>query len=157
VQLYCLDTSVFINGWNKHYPPEVFPKVWTTMEEAFGAGRVSCPREVLEEMRKKTDTLREWADLWERIFHEHSEAVQKAFRTIVNHQDYQKLQNPVKGRSTGDAWVVAHAQVHNAIVVAEEMPKNERSTKVKIPDVCRALKVKCIKTVDFLKDIGFVT
>jgi hypothetical protein len=55
----------------------------------------------------------------------------------------------------GDPWVVAHAQVHGAIVVAEELPKNEQSTKPKIPDVCKALNVRCIKTVQFLVEVGF--
>jgi hypothetical protein len=157
VAIYCLDTSVFINGWNKHYPPDVFPKVWNTIDKAFGDKSISCPREVLEEIRKKTDGLTSWVDNWEEAFLEHSEDVQRACKAILKHPEYQKLVNTKKGRSMGDPWVVAHAQVYKAIVVAEELPKNEQSTKPKIPDVCKALKVDCIKTVEFLRKVGLVS
>jgi hypothetical protein len=74
---------------------------------------------------------------------------------IVNNPAYAKLINAKKSRSMGDPWVIAHAKVHGAIVVAEEVPKNEQSTKVKTPDVCKALNVPCIRTIEFLRAIGF--
>ena len=152
--LYCLDTSVFINGWTKNYPPDVFQGVWDAIDRLIDTNCVSCPREVLEEIRKKTDELCVWAEARECVFFEHSEAVQRACRFILANPSYRGLVNAKKGRSMGDPWVIAHAQVHGATVVAEEI--NSRSNKKpKIPDVCRALHIPCIRTVDLLKNIGF--
>ncbi len=38
---YCVDTSGWLDGWERHYPPDVFPSLWTTLDELIGAGAVA--------------------------------------------------------------------------------------------------------------------
>jgi hypothetical protein len=30
---YSIDTSAILDGWRRHYPPDVFPPLWTSLEE----------------------------------------------------------------------------------------------------------------------------
>lgn len=45
---YSIDTSAILDGWRRHYPPDVFPGLWTRMEGLIVAGhlRASCAKAI---------------------------------------------------------------------------------------------------------------
>jgi hypothetical protein len=59
--MFVFDTSAFINGWNDHYPPPTFERVWTFLATQMEDGRLVAPRAVLIEIERRTDALAEWA------------------------------------------------------------------------------------------------
>lgn len=37
---YCVDTSGWLDGWQRHYPKDVFPSLWTKLDELIINGEV---------------------------------------------------------------------------------------------------------------------
>ncbi len=69
--VYCLDTSALLEGWERVYPPDVFPCVWTKIDRLIKEGRLIAPREVSEEAgRKGSDELKGWLKEREEAFFE---------------------------------------------------------------------------------------
>jgi hypothetical protein len=82
--LYCLDTSVLIEGWQRHYRPTSFPSFWERMEDEIIKGRLISPEIVLEELKKKTDDLYKWANEREKLFKPLDSRVQQIHIEIIN-------------------------------------------------------------------------
>ncbi|MCY4100007.1 MAG: DUF4411 family protein, partial [Rhodobacteraceae bacterium] len=56
--------------------------------------------------------------------------------------------------ASGDYWLIAYAMVNQCKVVTLEAPAPPNSPKIKIPDVCRAFNLDCMKTFDLLQIAG---
>ena len=150
-QQFCLDTGVFINSWVKHYPPDLFPSVWKCIGQLCDDTCAIIPRPVYEEVKLGGDELFDWLKQHKSMVHEPDAEVLKALKSIM--ASHAKLAKEKGKRSAADAWVIAHAQVANAIVVTEE---REGSVKTpKIPDVCKALGIPYMNTVELLRSRGF--
>jgi hypothetical protein len=54
---YCVDTSAWLDGWQRHYPPDVFPSFWTKLDELITAGDIISSEEVYVEIQRKADEL----------------------------------------------------------------------------------------------------
>ena len=50
-----------------------------------------------------------------------------------------------------DPWLIAHASAHGNTVVTHEVHRDGQKNKVKIPTVCKALNVPCIRTFEMLR------
>lgn len=57
---YCVDTSAWMDGWVRHYPPDVFPTLWIKLDEVINAGDIVSTEEVYVELAKKSDELHDW-------------------------------------------------------------------------------------------------
>lgn len=79
--------------------------------------------------------------------------IQTAVQAIL--RGYRKLLDTRKSRSGGDPFVIALAQLNNATVVT-----NERMTgsadRPNIPDVCAALRIRCINILELIREQGWV-
>ncbi|MGC8907013.1 MAG: DUF4411 family protein [Desulfomonilaceae bacterium] len=42
-----MDTSGLLDGWRRYYPPDVFPLVWTRLDELINAKILVASQEVL--------------------------------------------------------------------------------------------------------------
>lgn len=71
------------------------------------------------------------------------------------HPSHQTLVDNTKGRSLADPWVIAHAMADNAVVVTKEEKVTAANAKrIKIPNVCEAMAVRCIHDFEFLEELG---
>jgi Domain of unknown function (DUF4411) len=59
--VYVIDTSALLDGWARHYPPDVFPSLWSLIEEMIKVGELLSPDEVLGELSQKDDAVYQWA------------------------------------------------------------------------------------------------
>src|ERR1035438_6830555 len=66
--MYCIDTSALVDGWIRYYPPDVFPPLWTKLEDMIHAKQLIAPDEVLKELSKKEDDLHTWAKKNDALF-----------------------------------------------------------------------------------------
>src|SRR5262245_53090987 len=57
---YCVDTSGWLDGWQRHYPPDVFPSLWGKLESLVNSGEILSSEEVYLELKKKSDELHHW-------------------------------------------------------------------------------------------------
>ncbi len=150
--LYCRDTSAFIESWWRLYRPSSFPTFWKRMEEAIANGQIIAPMFVLDELkRKEGDQLYAWTESHISMFIPMEAELQIAQKAIVNR--YPRLISEAKNRSLCDPWVISLAQIHQCAVVSEEN-RGGNSTP-KIPDVCDELRIKCLKVADLIECLGW--
>ncbi len=57
---YCIDTSAWMDGWVRDYPQDVFPSLWTKLDEHVEDGAIVSSEEVYIEIAKKEDDLHDW-------------------------------------------------------------------------------------------------
>ena len=53
-----------------------------------------------------------------------------------------------------DGWLIAYAQIHNAVVVTQEVSAPKAKSKVPIPDVCQVFGVDYMNTWEMLRQLG---
>ncbi len=58
---YSIDTSAILDGWNRYYPPDVFPGLWRRLEGLIGDGHLKATEEVRMELERKDDEAFSWA------------------------------------------------------------------------------------------------
>lgn len=147
--IYCVDTSSFseLRSFNR----ALFPGVWRKIEELISDHRIIAPHEVLRELSKRHADIHEWVKT-QPIFVELDDAQVAAVR------DIQARFNITDHDATGpvaDELVVAlplsrvagqliPADVY--VVVTQETPGGRGSAK--IPNVCEAFGLGCIKIAD---------
>ena len=146
---FCIDTSVFINGWNKRYRKDVFPTLWEKLDAMLTIGSAFSCHEVYLELTHQADELAAWAKERRLCFEDPSENTILTFKEIIHH--YPNFAAVGGAGNDADPWVIAHAKLAGAVVVTDEQPApTQRPTKPpKIPDVCEALEIKWMPPIDF--------
>lgn len=147
---YCLDTSVFINGWNKRYRVDVFPSLWEKLNVLLHKGTAFSCDEVYRELVYQDDALAEWAKARKQFFELPTEETVLTFRELIHH--YPNFAAQGGTGNDADPWLIAHAILAKAIVVTDEQAAtNPKSTKPpKIPNICEQLPdLRCITPIEF--------
>jgi len=150
---YSIDTSALLDGWQRYYPPDVFPGLWKRIDELIEAGELVATEEVLIELEKKDDELLKWAKERESMFVPLDYDIQAAAAAIL--RDHPMLLNAKKNRSAADPFVIAVAKCYGCCVVTGETPSN-KIEKPKIPDVCEVLGIRWIRLLDLFREQGWV-
>lgn len=144
---YSIDSSALIHGWRRIYRPKNFGFVWTRIDTLIDEGRLRASIEVYHEMERKDDEVFAWCkDRRDRLFVEIDDPCQQQIVRIMGL--YPRLVDTVKGRSGGDPFVIALAAANQPpmVVVSEENPGRQR-----IPDVCLAEGLRCIRLPDLVE------
>ncbi len=159
VNYYVIDTSSLIE-LNRKYPMGVFPGVWTKVEKIIQDGLLVSPEEVLMEIERGDDELKEWAKKQKKLF----KKLNIKQIVIVNEilKKYPKLAKSESLTPVADPFVIALAvemetdeqttiieTIRKRIVVAEESLVGK---KVKIPLVCQDYGIDCIYLIDMFKN-----
>ena len=144
---YCLDTNIFIEPWNKFYSQKFTKGYWEILADLAQQGILFSTIEVKREIEKIDDDLLKWIKD-KKFFKNPNEDIQRRMREIL--KKYPHLIDPLKGRSIADPWVIAHAQLENAVVVTLEQ-KARKASQVKIPDVCLKERIECIDIYNLIR------
>ena len=147
---YSIDTSVFIEAWVRHYPPDVFPAVWEHFEHGIANEKLQAIIEVYREIEEHGDDLLDWAKKRKKKFIALSGPIQDRARRIL--ADFPDLAKADRTRRDADPFVIALAWELDLTVVTYEISK---PTKPRMPDVCRALKIPCITLVELFRQEGW--
>jgi len=154
---YILDTNVFIEPWGKYYSPRFCTGYFECLNKLGLQGTIAIPQMVQNEVTKVEDNLSHWLLNESQIpVLNITESVQKALRSIYNYDSrHVRLTDTSKSRSMADPWVIAHAIVENATVVSkEDKVMTKGSKKVRIPNVCENMGIRCIHDFDFIDEVG---
>ncbi len=152
-QIFCLDSGVFINGWRKHYHNNVFPSLWTHLENILRSRRAFVTNQIYQEIMRIDDDLNDWLKERKDCVTPDSDELQMQVKEIVN--SYPRLVSVGSGRSSADPYLIAAAFLAKGVVVSDESPSNNINNP-KIPDVCKDLDIECIKPVVFYHQTGLV-
>lgn len=150
---YSIDTSALLDGWRRYYSPDVFPGLWTRLQGLIEGGSLRATVEVLSELEKKDDEVYKWAQANGEMFVPIDEETQVALTVVL--QNYPRLVNTQRARSTADPWVIALGLINGCTVITGEQPSNNLQ-RPKIPDVCQDLGVQCMNLLQLFREEGWV-
>ncbi len=155
METYCLDANFFIQAWNKYYSPDFFPNYWEYIDSLGQQGRLFVSDAVKDEIGKKDDTLKVWLDSRPHLVKKRTPRVGQFLTQILGQHPTHKFLVSQTGRSAADPWVIAHAMAEGAVVVSkEERTLTPITNKIKIPDVCNNMGVRCIDDFGFIRELN---
>jgi hypothetical protein len=150
VALYSFDTIAFIESWHRRLPPATFPTFWERLDVLINGRSVQAVDEVREEVARRDDELKQWLKTRSHLFVPLEPDIQQATRTVLERAE--RLVGAGSGRSAADPFVIALALARAGVVVTEE----QRRGPNKIPAVCDGLGVRCLSTVEFIQEQGWI-
>ena len=150
---YLLDTNVFIQAKNLHYGFDFCPGFWDWLTAANGQNRVFSIGGVRSELVAGADELAEWAgERREKFFLEPDASIVPALgevSTWATNEDYEPTAVNTFLQAT-DYYLVAHALARRYCVVTHELFSTSKK-KIKIPNACLGLGVRCLSPFDMLR------
>jgi hypothetical protein len=154
--IYCLDANVLIKAWESYYSPDLCPTYWDVLDDLGAKGQLFVPSWVAEEIHRTDDDLSKWLMKSRIKVRQVSEEVTLKVREVfAKDKRHELLVDNTKQRSLADPWLIAHAMVENACVVSKESKSTAaHNKKVKIPDVCEAMGVRCIDDFRMIEELG---
>ena len=150
--MYVIDTSALLDGWVRHYPPDVFPSLWSHVEEMVKTGELLSPDEVLSELSQKDDAVFQWAKTNAAMFVPLDEDVQRATQEILD--EFPRLVGAMKDRNRADPFVIAVAKLKGAIVVTGEKSIGTRD-RPRIPIVCDHFDIGHRTMLELIREKGW--
>ncbi|MCF6265121.1 MAG: DUF4411 family protein [Desulfuromusa sp.] len=151
--MYLLDANVFMQAKNLHYGFDFCPAFWDWLIEQNTIGKVFSIEKVEDEILAGDDELSLWVKGQGSGFYlPPNDGVMACFPEVsawVAGQNYQ----PAAVNTflqVADYYLVSHAKAADAVVVTHETPANSPK-KVKIPNVCIGLDIKCITPYEMLR------
>lgn len=150
--LYSFDTSAILNGRRDLFRPTVFQTLWTQIEDAIAAGQIRSVDEVRNELSRRDDDAKRWADAQGDLFVPLELPIQQSATQILS--VHGRLVSQGGNRSGADAFVIALAMVNNGMVVTEETATGNLA-KPRIPDVCGDLGVPCVNLMEYIEAQGW--
>jgi predicted nucleic acid-binding protein len=150
--MYLLDANVFIQAKNLHYGFDFCPAFWEWLAQQHQAQAVFSVEKVFGELKAGADPLAEWAEARQDFFLKPDEAVVPSLQIVSNWAANAGYEPAAVNTflQVGDYYLVAHAHAHDFTVVTHEIPANS-TKKIKIPNACIELGVKCITPYEMLR------
>jgi predicted nucleic acid-binding protein len=152
--MYSIDTNVFIDWWQRRYPPDVFPSLRMRIEELVVQDKLVAPELVLNEILYNAHPdLKAWAQTNKKMFVPHDQSLQTMAKEIL--RDHPLIIDPNSTHDEADVWVIALAKVRGLVVVSYETlsiaKRNPPRGRLFIPDICQLVGVTCINLLDLMR------
>ena len=150
---YLLDADVFIQAKNRHYGLDFCPAFWDWLIDANAAGRVFSVEKVGGEVQAIEDDLSEWADdRGPGFFLPPDQSVLPALGAVGDWASSQTYEPSAVATflAAADYYLIAQAFAGSHTVVTHETPSTSLK-KIKIPNVCIGLSVRCVSPFEMLR------
>lgn len=150
---YLLDANVFIQAKNLHYGLDFCPAFWNWLIRGNAGGAVFSIEKVGDEIEAGEDELSEWAAARGADFFLKPDAKILSALSRASAWTTAQSYDPAAVSTflqVADYYLVAHALAHGHTVVTHEVP-SPSVKKIKIPNVCIGLGVKCMTPYEMLR------
>lgn len=150
---YLLDANVFIQAKNLHYGLDFCPAFWDWLIDRNAAGSVFSIEKVGDEIEAGADELSTWASARGTAFFLKPDApLLVALASVSSWTTSQSYDQSAVNTflQVADYYLVAHALAHGHTVVTHEVP-SLGVRKIKIPNACIGLGVKCMTPYEMLR------
>ena len=85
---YCFDTSAWLHGWVRSYPPDILPPLWEKISDLIEKKIIISPFDVYQEIEKKEgDKLYQWCKERNEMFYEIDEYRDQISQIMTNYPD----------------------------------------------------------------------
>lgn len=165
--IYLIDTNSFITPYHMYYPFDLVPNFWRCMAEKIIDGSIVLLDKVYDELMVGGDELSTWLSgisPLTRIEHKELRIINK-YSDVLKHIQTSGFYTPKalaewSDIHVADPWLIACASVFDFILVTFELSnknlsKNSRSSKPKIPDVCKEFGVVHKNLFDMMRALSF--
>lgn len=150
---YVLDANVFMAAHRLHYGIDFCPAFWDWMVTNNQSGHVFSIEKVEDEIGAGDDALAEWAGQRGAGFFLRPDASTfpslAAVSTWASGQSYEQSAIATF-LQVADYYIVAQALAGRHTVVTHEVPSASKR-KIKIPDACIGLGIKCLTPYEMLR------
>ncbi|NWF89926.1 MAG: DUF4411 family protein [Ignavibacteriaceae bacterium] len=152
--MYSIDTNIYVDWFDRRYPPDIFPSVLKAIEELINQKKIFSPARVLEEINSNVGSkeLRSWAKNHKQIFLQHDEKLQE--EAIDIQFKYPDLIDNTTPYDEADRWIIALAKIKGWTVVTHETSVGAKKKPLRnlyIPDVCDKMSIPCIEFLGLLR------
>lgn len=149
---YLLDSNVFIEAKNRYYGFDLCPGFWAWIDREHQAKNVFSVESVLDEVRAGSDELSEWVRSRTGLFLRPGGETLESMRAVSNWANGAGYETGAVSRflDVADYYLVAQAHALDVAVVTHELPSDSLK-KIKIPNVCAGLGVRCLNPFSMLK------
>ncbi|HBL28690.1 MAG TPA: DUF4411 domain-containing protein [Acidobacteria bacterium] len=153
---YLLDANVFIQAKNLHYGLDFCPAFWDWLIQGNAARLVFSVEKVGDEIDAGADELSAWArQRGPGFFLRPTAAMLPALGQVSLWATSQSYEPAAVNTflQVADYYLVAHALSQGHTVVTHEIPASS-TRKVKIPNACIGLGIKCMTPFEMLRNEG---
>jgi hypothetical protein len=150
---YLLDSDVFIQAKNLHYGLDFCPAFWDWLIASHAAGSVFSTEKVGDEIGAGADELSDWAAArGDGFFLKPDAAILPALGQVSTWATSQNYEPAAVNTflQVADFYLVSHALAHGHTIVTHEIA-SVSTKKVKIPNACIGLGVKCMTPFEMLR------
>lgn len=150
---YLLDANVFIQGKNLHYGLDFCPAFWEWLIANNQVERVFSIEKVGDELEAGADELADWAaERGTDFFLRPDSAILPALSSVSAWATSQNYEPAAVNTflQVADYYLIAHALAHRHTVVTHEVAAAS-TKKIKIPNVCIGLDIKCMTPYEMLR------
>jgi hypothetical protein len=151
--IYLLDSDVFIQAKNLHYGLDFCPAFWDWLVDSNTTGLVFSIEKVGDEIKAGGDELANWAIArGDGFFLKPDTAILPTLAAVSSWAAGQNYEQAAVGTflQVADFYLVAHALAHGYVVVTHEVAAAS-TKKIKIPNACIGLGVKCMSPFEMLR------
>ncbi|MGI8402017.1 MAG: DUF4411 family protein [Gemmatimonadaceae bacterium] len=151
---YLLDANIFIQARKLHYGFDFCPAFWEWLDRENKADRVLSIEKVGDELDAGDDDLKDWAAArGAALFLPPDQAMLQSLprvSTWVSGRPYSPAAVSTFFQ-LADYYLVGRALAHSDVLVTHEISEPLSKKKVKIPDVCIGLGIKCVTPFEMLR------
>lgn len=150
---YLLGANVFIQAKNLHYGLDFCPAFWDWLIEANRLRRAFSIEKVEDELDAGSDELANWAaERGDGFFLKPDAQILGALGSVSSWVTSQKYESAAVNTffQVADYYLVAQAQAHKHTVITHEIA-SPSTKKIKIPNVCIGLGIKCMTPYEMLR------
>jgi hypothetical protein len=150
---YLLDANVFIEAKNRFYGFDFCPAFWDWIDEAHRVGKVFSIEKVADEIVGGGDDLADWARRRDRSFFLRPDAAVVTGLQATSSWAARGGYEPAALATflqVADYYLVAHAHAYGHVVVTHEVITHS-TKKIKIPNACIGLGMKCMTPFEMLR------
>ncbi|HKR10526.1 MAG TPA: DUF4411 family protein [Pyrinomonadaceae bacterium] len=150
---YLLDANVFIQAKRLHYGMDFCPAFWDWLIARNSAKEVFSIEKVGDELLAGGDELADWVDdRGAGFFVKPDPKLLTALSTVSTWAAGQSYEPAAVNTFllVADYYLVAHALAHSHTVVTHEIASTS-TKKIKIPDACIGLGIKCVTPYEMLR------
>jgi hypothetical protein len=150
---YLLDANVFIQAKRLHYGMDFCPAFWEWLVAKNAANEVFSIERVGDELLAGGDELSDWAnDRGDAFFLKPDPSLLTALPTVSAWSGGQSYEPAAVNTFllVADYYLVAHGLAHGHTVVTHEIASTS-TKKIKIPDACIGLGIKCVTPYEMLR------
>jgi hypothetical protein len=147
---FLLDANCFIEPRNTFYPFCYAPAFWDALLYGHESGVIFSLDEVKKEISEKEDEIKNWVEQENfppSFFKPITEETIRKFAEIQNwtdkHRYFSRLEKNKFASKKTDGCLVAYAKEHHMVLVTQEkFVFDPKTTKSKIPNLCRQFGVE---------------